>query len=243
MNLFYITVLYIFFGATSARRLRITGDIDADIERVPYQAQILQLDVNVCGATIVSKYWLVSAAHCFAYDFGLKVLTGTSHRSKGGVKHDIERVVIHPNYNNVTRINDISLIKLKEPLQFNESQKPISMACARPKTRDVVEISGFGKQGDNRSVSPHLKVAKVLVVDDDKCAKAYDAGYDEKGMFCAGRGMADACQGDSGGPAVINGQLAGIISGGIGCASVLHPGVYIDISEYHGWIVQHVFDI
>ena len=55
----------------------------------------------------------------------------------------------------------------------------------------------------------------------------------------------DTCQGDSGGPlmAFRNSQwvLAGITSGGIGCALPDHAGLYTRVSTYVGYI-QYVLD-
>ena len=64
-------------------------------------------------------------------------------------------------------------------------------------------------------------------------------------MICAGERGKDSCQGDSGGPMVCyngdgSGYLAGIVSWGIGCGGLLHPGVYTEVSYYVDWIAANM---
>ena len=58
-------------------------------------------------------------------------------------------------------------------------------------------------------------------------------------MFCAGllgEGGKDACQGDSGGPVLLNDEIVGATSWGIGCAYPNYPGVYTDVAMFRNWI-------
>ena len=63
-----------------------------------------------------------------------------------------------------------------------------------------------------------------------------------KYLLCAGvtEGQVDACHGDSGGPLVVDGQLAGVVFFGKGCADPNHPGVYISVPWFYDWIVDAV---
>merc|ERR1719370_1811732 len=65
-----------------------------------------------------------------------------------------------------------------------------------------------------------------------------------KSMICAGEYGKDSCQGDSGGPMVCynadgSGYLGGIVSWGIGCGGLYHPGVYTEVSYFVDWVEAH----
>jgi len=59
-------------------------------------------------------------------------------------------------------------------------------------------------------------------------------------MICATVpcGSKDFCPGDDGGPLVVDGQLVGIASWGIGCALSCFPGVYSNVATLKSFITQ-----
>merc|ERR1719215_954818 len=77
-------------------------------------------------------------------------------------------------------------------------------------------------------------------LDNDTCnARQHYNGGILPGMFCAGligEGGKDACQGDSGGPVLLNNEIVGATSWGIGCAYPNYPGVYTDVAMFRDWI-------
>src|SRR3954452_3707476 len=112
----------------------------------------------------------------------------------------------------------------------------------------IGRVVGWGATTEGGSVSETLQQVDVPVVPDSTCASAYRAGYDAQSMFCAGypQGGRDACQGDSGGPLMVDTdpspvvawQLAGVVSGGEGCAEPGRYGLYSRLTDpvMRNWI-------
>merc|ERR1712071_458540 len=86
-------------------------------------------------------------------------------------------------------------------------------------------------------------MGSVPVVEESTCKIEYPFSISES-MICAGERGKDSCQGDSGGPMVCynadgSGYLGGVVSWGIGCGGLYHPGVYTEVSYFVDWVEAH----
>ena len=109
-------------------------------------------------------------------------------------------------------------------------------------------IIGWGSTSTGGGAQNALREARVPVVTQDTCARAYSAisrvtiGQDK---VCAGDGTRDTCNGDSGG-ALLSSALGntwsviGVTSFGVDCARPDFPGVYTRVDEYLPWIRQYM---
>lgn len=82
----------------------------------------------------------------------------------------------------------------------------------------------------------------VPILKQEVCEKSYTGFYITDRMFCAGYldATKDACTGDSGGPIVLDGKLLGVVSWGIGCATLNRPGVYSFVPKFKDWIQEQI---
>ena len=229
---------------------RIIGGSSADIVDFPYQVALLGGTSSAryqqfCGGSILSNYWVVTAAHCVD-DLSARdvyVLAGTDFLSVGNVRANrVRNILVHPGWYPSTFENDVALLRLKDPLRYSERITPINLPSVEI-TDFTGVVSGWGNMSTSGSSFPQqLQAASVAFVSDISCAEVYGASFDSDSMLCAGDVdfLFDSCDGDSGGPlqVLIDGEwtLAGIVSWGIGCAIDPYPGVYTRVYSFESWI-------
>ncbi|NWU52434.1 ENTK Enteropeptidase, partial [Dromas ardeola] len=157
-NLFFL--IYFFFIAcgkhldTQNNGTRIVGGSDARREAWPW---IVSLHFNsrpVCGASLVSDEWLVTAAHC-VYGRQLKpsqwkAVLGLYDQSdmtqSSTVVRNIDQIVINPHYVKRTKNSDIALMHLQYKVQYTDYIQPI---CLPEKNQQFLpgincSIAGWG---------------------------------------------------------------------------------------------------
>ncbi|BFZ16376.1 hypothetical protein BsWGS_19415 [Bradybaena similaris] len=247
-------------------KVKVVGGRPAKAGQIPWQASVKLLHNGVlthsCGAVIINKYWLLSAAHCFDDPLQPKrwVTVGELRlgvKDKGQQTFEVDRIFKHTLYNKMTNDYDAALIRIKplrrgRGIQFNKSVKAIRLSSSRTsvKVGASLLVSGWGwtkpcvdcKPG-SQNVSPVLMKADIRLISPDKCKELYKTSITDR-MFCAGyiERPIDSCSGDSGGPVAFKSggsyRLYGIVSWGQGCAQINKPGVYTRVPILVPWILQ-----
>ena len=104
---------------------------------------------GVCGGTIIDDETILTAAQCF---YGPSDLGPQSEFIEAGIVIDqaplgqdifVKEIIRHPDFNNQTYDNNISILKLATPLQFNSHVKP---ACLPDEGQTAKKgfVSGWG---------------------------------------------------------------------------------------------------
>ncbi|XP_062974843.1 ovochymase-2 [Elgaria multicarinata webbii] len=240
---------------------RIVGGEEAVPYSWPWQASLQILGENICGGTVITSTWLLTAAHCFKgreqHRDLWEVVVGThdiEDQELNSQKRSVKWYMIHPDFNTVTMDSDIALVQLTESLEFNHYVRPVCL----PEKDEKIEpsrlcvITGWGNQYEDGEISRKLHQLEVPILVTEECQKYYvdHPGGLNKRMFCAGfpvEGAKDGCTGDSGGPLVCPSEdssyytLNGIISWGFGCGRKGYPGVYTNVASFADWIGQHIY--
>ncbi|XP_025406310.1 uncharacterized protein LOC112680434 isoform X2 [Sipha flava] len=192
----------------------------------PWQASIRSrtpsgLTEHVCGAVIISKYHILTAAHCVR-DLDKDVYYVRIGDFNMDINEDseqdiyIDEIYNHDNFEGSVKLNnDISVIKLKTAgIKFNQYVQPICLPNKNIKLKSSMNctITGWGSDGSiGSSFAKSLRSASVPIIDEKICKSDFVYGKTAitDGMFCAGNldGGVDACQGDSGGPMVCSTDL------------------------------------
>jgi len=249
---------------------RIVGGTEAVPHSWPWQAKVKICSrwrcTKLCGGSIVSSSYVVTAAHCIPPRGYTGLITVGDHDiedlDKKNENQDfsyrktyrIMKVLSHRHWNKRSRYNDIALLKTSSPINFNDGVKPICLpdndVCINDHTACVV--TGWGKTGEKEDTSAVLQEVAVRTLPNDMCSRKliYDSNVNAEKQICAGfvEGGKDSCSGDSGGPLVCKSSekgpwmLYGIVSWGYGCARKNKPGVYVRVSSYVSWI-EHAIRI
>lgn len=196
-----------------------------------------------CGATIISRWHVVTAAHCTEIDMAgtYTILFGSLKNYNSYRMVDVAKVFDHPNYNSGNFHNDIAVLKLQRAMVFNNEVRP---ACLPRHNADYSGqnsiTSGWGHTSYQGSSSSVLLKVELPLGTASYCSRYWRAKFNRNIMVCAEvvRGK-DNCQGDSGGPLVVeNGgswDLVGVVSAGFKCDAGM-PGLYTKVSAFVPWI-------
>ncbi|KAF4114305.1 trypsin-like [Onychostoma macrolepis] len=240
---------------------RIVGGKNATAGAWPWQVSIHFTFAGIdfghfCGGTLITKDWVLSAAHCFQWFNASYVVMYFGRLNQSGsnpyeTNRTASQIINHPNFNFSTFDNDIALIQLSSSVPFSDYIRPACLGAVNSTFAGGTEswVTGWGRLQPNGTEVPEvLQEVMIPVVKDTDCINAY-GGINisiTSNMICAGllnQGGKGACQGDSGGPMVSRkGSLwiqSGIVSFGIQCADPTFPTVFARVSPYQDWIKSY----
>lgn len=125
----------------------IVGGQAVDIADFPYQVS-LQSWSHICGGSIISSRWVLTAGHCTSYQnpSNLRVRIGSSLHAGGGELHAIKRVIQHERYDAWQIDYDFSLLELETELNLGERAQPVLLAEQDEVVADgtAAVVSGWG---------------------------------------------------------------------------------------------------
>ncbi|KAM3966963.1 trypsin-1 [Aphomia sociella] len=227
---------------------RIVGGLPASLNRYPWMARIVYDGQFHCGASLLTKDYVLTAAHCVKKlkKSKIRVILGDHDQSitseSPAIMRAVVQVVRHRGFDADTYNNDIALLRLRKPVNFSRIIKPVCLPSAGidPAGKDGVAV-GWGRTSEGGQLPGIVQEVRVPILNLTQCRKTkYRAARITSNMICAGRAGTDSCQGDSGGPLLIqNGgkfQIVGIVSWGVGCGRPGYPGVYTRVPRYLKWI-------
>ncbi|XP_076041677.1 trypsin-1-like [Oratosquilla oratoria] len=229
---------------------KIVGGSEAQPGEFKYQLSFQDIsfgsEFHFCGASLYKNNYAISAAPCVDgedYDnpSHLQVVAGEHNRDiNEGTEQTakLAKIIRHEHFSSWTFANDISLLKLETPLEFNEYVQPIDLPAQGQDSMGDCIVTGWGALFEGGSTTNKLMKVTAPIVTDEECRKSHGTSLVEDSMICGGYkdGGKDACQGDSGSPMACfyddKLYLAGVVSWGNGCARPNYPGVYTEVFHF-----------
>ncbi|XP_063917128.1 trypsin-1-like [Zophobas morio] len=245
--------------------LRVVNGEDAAPGQFPhqitYQWGFRGVHEHVCGGSIISETWILTAGHCITEvpeDGDHIVIAGITNLYEDTTEKqtiNVTRKIVHPNYVGGVAPNDIALLQLESPLTFGDLVKPIALPEAGSVATGDTVSSGWGSiSPTNFPLSPtQLQTATLPLVSFDECNSVIEAllGEDadnplsEDSNVCTlSTAGVSSCSGDSGGPLIQDNIVLGIVSWGfVPCGYEGAPSVYTRVSNFIDFINEYVTDL
>ncbi|XP_054717068.1 limulus clotting factor C-like [Uloborus diversus] len=215
----------------------------------------------VCGAALIDRRHILTAAHCFDEPGSFELYFGKYHRDAAADdKHVLKRtnltVTMNPHYNRTTYDSDIALVRFSPDIHYSTRIQPICL----PNTESTADNIRRGKSGivagwginERNLPAESLFMAFLPVLPGDHCAKAYQKQGKffpiTSNMYCAGfeKGVTSICMGDSGSPMVFYDSfserytLEGLVSFGVRdeCSEPERYTVITKVLPYLPWVIR-----
>lgn len=99
---------------------------------MPFACGLMDLNTKTvfCDATIISPNFVLTVAHCLSNrtNTEIGIIVGTTDyahptESKYAATYQVSGVVIHPDYDALSMLNDIAIVKTG-PIEFNPAVAP-----------------------------------------------------------------------------------------------------------------------
>lgn len=206
-------------------------------EEAPWSVYVLQ--AGNCNGVILSPRWILTAAHCVNSTSGIYVawrrtnhITG-QHIEGNQTLNPVTDRTLHPQYNDVTLVNDIALLHLTTALPADPMLAPAELPNRRVVSGEPLL---FVSTLDNNEALPATKLDATTGTAVTSCGNPTQR--------CMNTPTAQTCNGDSGSGVIrqaggVN-YVAGLVSQAVGffdqpCGNT-HQLQFTDVVQYLDWI-------
>ncbi|XP_070506439.1 collagenase-like [Chironomus tepperi] len=236
------------------RHARITRGKTAKLGQIPHQVLLYTTEeasshTYLCGGSIISSNWILTAAHCIYKMSNATVYAGIIDRILGPAEWTASisksQLVPHELYSPDSTLNDIGLVGAVN-ITFGPYVQKISIPTVKDAVTSLIrrlgDISGWGVTSYIGLAAQDLQYAQGPIVDNFMCVGYFGTDNVKDSHVCLDtRTGRSTCNGDSGGPLSVTISsrqvLVGIVSFGsaYGCELGI-PAVFTRVSSHLDWI-------
>ncbi|KAL1380718.1 hypothetical protein pipiens_013983, partial [Culex pipiens pipiens] len=226
---------------------RVTFGQEAIPGQFPYQAVVLisvQGGTALCGGSILSRNYILTAAHCVVGATGGTVIVGAHNftlyePTQQRIAFGVSGIQYHSGYNPEIVRNDVATIRLNSPLTFNDRVKAVRLPASgdyRQFAGVTGTVSGHGRT-EGGDISTVLRFTSNPIMSQQACLDYWQWPeiIEAQNVCLSGSAGRSACNGDSGGPLTVvdagSSLQVGIVSFGNARAAPVTARTYEDCEQ------------
>lgn len=140
---------------------------------------------TVCGAVIISKYKVLTAAHCVYQKNSVHLIFGTLDINEGNyiVKVSKDEIIQHPDFNGeIPYVNNIAVIELKRMINFGRKVGEIAMVEKDYKLGEHITITALGYEKSTPDRDSYLRYVESIAEGFRRCQYTYRTAKEETEM-------------------------------------------------------------
>ncbi|OQV18176.1 putative Ovochymase-2 [Hypsibius exemplaris] len=229
----------------------------------PGAAAITNIDGQIhCGGALINKNYVLTTAHCFhrlddkPNRFVVKL--GASVLADAYVSQ-IERIIVHPQFNPKNLVNNLALIKLSRPAPVQTTIAPFCYPTAdatqTPPANTVCYTLGWGRTSPT-NINSYASTVKQFTATVQPLASCRTGAYTsspvvvDDNSICA-RTSGALCYGDNGAPLVCRAadgkwHVSGINSVAFSCtltgSAAQLPSAFVRVDAHNAWVRATAFE-
>jgi len=198
-------------GWSNKEGARIHGGTITKMNEYSFMVGFIHESRHICGGSILDEYHVLTAAHCTRKKKAeeIQILVGAQHLYTDDEPyrqwHNVSEIIDHEKYDHDnSNFNDVSILRLKTPIKFNEMIGPVCLPTASLPNLNNKNVRVIGWGLTESGFTKELRKAVLRIVDPATCLVTNGRNLDPRdpNKMCFYSNNRDACNGDSGGPFV-----------------------------------------
>lgn len=242
LKLFVITVA---IWQVSALR----GGTNANVGRFPsFVAIFVPTQIQICGGAVINSNHVLTLSSCLLTTTftlltpnSVSVMSGHNQIDFNRARIGGQAIYVHPQYNPFTQENDVAVLRIASPFNFQEIATP-PLAPGVISDRIAHDTLSCTVAAWNRT-SNQQQFLNVPIYNRDLCNNLpLNFGRVRDSMICAGIIAAGTgvCEENVGAVLFCNGMVEGILNSGYGCGAANNPGIYVSARHHSAWIQEQL---